>query len=107
MAGAPIRSDELLATACFRGEVDRVRDMLDHGAATNARGEHMTSALHWAISMGHIEVAEVRTRKKAGKIIACTTRGPVSWQNPPIRWLRARTVSSLFPRTARPHVMLP
>lgn len=56
---APIRSDELLATACFRGEVDRVRDMLDHGAATNARGEHMTSAMHWAVSMGHVEVAEV------------------------------------------------
>lgn len=60
-----IRSDELLATACFRGEVERVRDMLDHGAATNARGENMTSALHWAISMGHVEVAELLIKRGA------------------------------------------
>ena len=55
-----VRADELLTTAAFRGEVERVRDMLDHGAATNARdGKTMTTALHWAVSMGHLEVAEL------------------------------------------------
>ena len=41
-----IRSDELLNTAAFRGEVDRVRDMLDHGAAAGARDTTMSTALH-------------------------------------------------------------
>ena len=61
-----VRADELLTTAAFRGEVERVRDMLDHGAATNARdGKTMTTALHWAVSMGHLEVAELLLQRGA------------------------------------------
>ena len=71
---ATIRSDELLTTAAFRGEVDRVREMLDHGASVGARAEqHMTTALHWAVSMGHIDVVEVRACS-AKKKIECSMR---------------------------------
>jgi ankyrin repeat protein len=70
MSGA-IRSDELLTTAAFRGEVERVRAMLDHGASTTARSaQTMCTALHWAVSMGHIEVAEVCTAQAS----ACPIR---------------------------------
>ena len=55
-----IRTDELLTTAAFRGEVERVREMLDHGASSSARSQTMCTALHWAVSMGHMEVVEVR-----------------------------------------------
>ena len=55
-----IRSDELLTTAAFRGEAERVRQMLQHGAVSSARSELKTTALHWAVSMGHVDVAEVR-----------------------------------------------
>ena len=54
-----IRSDELLTTAAFRGETERVRQMLRHGAASSAPGEHKSTALHWAVSMGHVDIAEV------------------------------------------------
>ena len=54
-----IRTDELLTTAAFRGDVERVRQMLAHGASSSARSDLKTTALHWAISMGHVEVAEL------------------------------------------------
>jgi len=60
-----IRTDELLTTACFRGEVERVREMLDHGAATSAKDEKLCTALHWAISMGHVEVAALLVERGA------------------------------------------
>ena len=53
---AVLRTDELLTTAAFRGELERVREMLDHGAVCDARSERLTTALHWASSMGHLEV---------------------------------------------------
>ena len=56
---ATIRTDELLTTAAFRGEVERVRAMLAHGASSTARSEQLCTALHWAVSMGHTEVAEL------------------------------------------------
>ena len=62
-----IRADELLTTAAFRGETERVREMLEHGAASSARSEQLyTTALHWAVSMGHQEVSEVRTATQRG-----------------------------------------
>lgn len=60
-----IRTDELLTTAAFRGEVERVREMLDHGAATSAKDERLCTALHWATSMGHIEVATLLVERGA------------------------------------------
>jgi len=54
-----IRSDELLTTAAFRGEAERVREMLQHGAISSARDKQKCTALHWAVSMGHVDVAEV------------------------------------------------
>ena len=54
-----IRTDELLTTAAFRGETERVRQMLAHGAVSSARDQLKTTALHWAVSMGHLEVAEL------------------------------------------------
>ena len=60
-----IRTDELLTTACFRGELERVREMLHHGAATSARCERLTTALHWAASMGHIDVCALLVERGA------------------------------------------
>jgi hypothetical protein len=60
-----IRSDELLTTAAFRGEVERVRAMLDHRAVPDARDEKMCTALHWACSMGHIDVAALLVKRGA------------------------------------------
>ena len=54
-----VRSDELLTTAAFRGETERVREMLSHGAMSSARSELKTTALHWAVSMGHVDTARV------------------------------------------------
>ena len=60
-----IRTDELLTTAAFRGETERVRAMLDHGASASSRSaQTMCTALHWAVSMGHVEVAEVSARAR-------------------------------------------
>ncbi len=60
-----IRVDEMLTTAAFRGEVDRVREMLDHGGSATAKSETMLTALHWAVSMGHIEVVELLAERGA------------------------------------------
>lgn len=54
-----VRSDELLTTAAFRGETERVREMLSHGAMSSARSDLKTTALHWAVSMGHVDTARV------------------------------------------------
>ena len=40
-------------------------EMLDHGAATSARCERLTTALHWAASMGHLEVCELLVERGA------------------------------------------
>ena len=62
---AVLRTDELLTTAAFRGELERVREMLDHGAVCDARSERLTTALHWASSMGHLEVCALLIERGA------------------------------------------
>ena len=74
MAPEMIRTDELLTTACFRGELERVREMLDHGAATSARCERLTTALHWAASMGHLDVCELLV-ERGGDVNARSVTG--------------------------------
>ena len=54
-----VRTDEYLITAATRGDLARVKDYLDHGAVSSARNHHLLTALHWAVTMGHTEVAEV------------------------------------------------
>ena len=60
-----IRTDQLLTTAAFRGELERVRQMLDHGAATSSHCERLCTALHWASSMGHLEVCSLLVERGA------------------------------------------
>lgn len=60
-----IRADELLTTAAFRGEVDRVRHMLDRGAVSTAHDTQLLTAMHWAASMGHCEVVELLIERGA------------------------------------------
>ena len=54
-----VRTDELLVTAATRGEYDRVKEYLDHGAVSAARNHHLLTALHWSVTMGHLDVTQV------------------------------------------------
>ena len=63
-AGA-VRTDEFLITAAMRGDLARVKEYLDHGAISSARNHHLLTALHWAVTMGHMEVVEVRRRARS------------------------------------------
>lgn len=64
-ASQAVRTDEMLVTAATRGEYDRVKQYLDHGAVSSARNHHLLTALHWAVTMGHIDVVQVRVRPTA------------------------------------------
>ena len=44
MPPAPVRTDELLVQAASRGEVDRVRALLDHGAVAAGRNHYLLTA---------------------------------------------------------------
>ena len=59
MPPAPVRTDELLVQAASRGEVDRVRALLDHGAVAAGRNHYLLTALHWAVTLGHTEVVQL------------------------------------------------
>ena len=60
-AAEAVRTDELLVTAATRGDYARVKEYLDHGAVSSARNHNLLTALHWAVTMGHMDVAEVRS----------------------------------------------
>ena len=49
MAPSYVRADHLLTTAAFRGETERVRQMLAHGASASSSSELKGTALHWAV----------------------------------------------------------
>ena len=51
---AVLRTDELLTTAAFRGELERVREMLDHGAVCDDDPRGFVIAASQAI-MGFIK----------------------------------------------------
>jgi len=48
-----------LVQAACRGEVARVKEMIAHGAVVSARNNKLLTALHWAVTMGHLEVVQV------------------------------------------------
>ncbi|KAJ1617377.1 ankyrin repeat-containing domain protein [Pavlovales sp. CCMP2436] len=54
---APIRIDQLLATAVHRGDGAKVREHLAHGAVANAANEYGMMPLHFAAEQGHADVA--------------------------------------------------
>ena len=54
-----ISQPELLTTAVCRGDLDRVREMLDHGASAAGSGQHGLSPVHWAVQMGHVDVLKL------------------------------------------------
>ena len=60
-----VRQDELLVQAASRGEVEKVREMLDHRASASAQNNLMLTALHWAVTMGHREVVELLIERGA------------------------------------------
>ena len=51
-----VRADEIFTTTVFEGRTERVREMLEHGAAVNARGQFGTTPLHWASNEGHLAI---------------------------------------------------
>ena len=54
-----ISQPELLTTAVCRGDLARVREMLDHGASAAVSGQHGLSPVHWAVQMGHVDVLKL------------------------------------------------
>ena len=64
MASTAIRQDDLLMQAASRGELEKVRAMLDHGAVVKGNNKLLT-ALHWAVTMGHGDVAELLIERGA------------------------------------------
>jgi hypothetical protein len=64
MASTAIRQDDLLMQAASRGELEKVRAMLDHGAVVKGNNKLLT-ALHWAVTMGHRDVAELLIERGA------------------------------------------
>ena len=50
--------------AASRGEIEKVRAMLDHGAVIKGNNKLLT-ALHWAVTMGHRDVAELLIERGA------------------------------------------
>ena len=54
-----ISQPELLTTAVCRGDLARVREMLDHGASASVSGQHGLSPVHWAVQMGHVDVLKL------------------------------------------------
>ena len=59
-----ISQPELLTTAVCRGDLARVREMLDHGASAAVSGQHGLSPVHWAVQMGHVGRAEAAARAR-------------------------------------------
>lgn len=60
-----VRQDELLVQAASRGELEKVREMLDHRASASAQNNLMLTALHWAVTMGHRDVVELLIERGA------------------------------------------
>lgn len=51
-----VRPGEVVVLAISRGDLSRVKDMLDNGASVNERGRHATTALHWAASADEVDI---------------------------------------------------
>ena len=64
MASSAIRQDDLLVQAASRGELEKVRAMLDHGAVVKGNNKMLT-ALHWAVTMGHRDVVALLIERGA------------------------------------------
>ena len=58
-AESAVRTDEMLVTAATRGEYKLVKEYLEHGAVAAARNHNLLTALHWAVTMGHLNVCQV------------------------------------------------
>src|SRR5579871_2240733 len=54
-----ISMDIALANSAYQGNVAEVRRQLDHGADPNYAGERGITALMWAVSGGHHDVAKM------------------------------------------------
>ncbi len=70
LAGGP--ADSPVADAAERGDLAEVRSLLRAGADVNAAQNDGMTALHWAASNGHAEIA--RTLLYAGATVRATTR---------------------------------
>ena len=51
-----VRPGEVVVLAISRGDLSRVKDLLDNGASVNERGRHATTALHWAASADEVDI---------------------------------------------------
>lgn len=61
---ALIRLGDILQSAVSKGDLHRVRELLEKGAPVNERQEHGTTVLHWAASNDEAEI--VRSLLQAG-----------------------------------------
>ena len=57
-----VRPYEIVQSAISRGDVNKVRHLLDNGASPNERGRHDTTALHWAAAAGHLACSWTEVR---------------------------------------------
>ncbi|KAL1515898.1 hypothetical protein AB1Y20_002512 [Prymnesium parvum] len=64
-AASAVRTDELLVTAASRGDYARVKEFLDHGALSTARNHNLLTALHWTVTLGHLDIAVLLVERGA------------------------------------------
>ena len=61
---AIVRVGEILQVAVSRGDLSRVRELLAKGAPADARGQHGTTALHWAAGADAVDIVTVLLQVK-------------------------------------------
>jgi len=72
---------QLLAQACFFGDLAEVRTLLDAGADANSRDSNGMTGLHWVASRGGVEAAEALIAAGADVNAATSKEGwtPLHW----------------------------
>ena len=57
--------DSKLLNAAERGDIDKVKHLINEGADVNAKDVYEKTPLHWAAEKGHKEIVEILLKKGA------------------------------------------